>query len=121
MTIKMKKVYIAAPLGGDVPGNIDRAKEYARYALECGAAPVVPHFYALILDDSDPGQRALGLRAGQNLLWFCDEVWCFGDTCSPGMREELKLAKHLGITVRYFSRKQKIIGGLQFYETKNPF
>lgn len=29
----MKKVYICSPLGGDVAGNLQRAKQYAKYAL----------------------------------------------------------------------------------------
>lgn len=48
----MHRVYICSPLSGNVSENIENAKRYARYALECGMAPVVPHFYALILDDS---------------------------------------------------------------------
>lgn len=39
----MKKVYICAPLGGNVAENIERAKRYSEYALRCGAAPVEPH------------------------------------------------------------------------------
>jgi hypothetical protein len=115
---EMKKVFICSPLGGDVSGNLERAKEYATFALECGAAPVVPHFYALLLDDNDPEQRRLGMRAGQALLWFCDEVWVFGDAVSNGMTAEIALAKHLNIKIRRFSRKQKQTGGFQFYEKK---
>ena len=75
----MKKVYICAPLGGDVAGNLEKAKRYSEYALRCGAAPVTPHFYALCLDDSIPAEREMGVAAGLSLLWFCDEVWMFGD------------------------------------------
>ena len=114
----MKKVYICAPLGGDIPGNLERAKEYAKFALKCRAAPVVPHFYALLLDDSDPEQRTLGLKAGQALLWFCDEVWVFTETRSPGMKDELELARQLNIKIRVFRAKQKLFGGTEFYETK---
>ena len=117
----MKKVYLCAPLGGDVHGNIERTKEYAGYALRCGTAPVVPHFYALILDDSKPEERELGLRAGKTLLWFCDEVWVFGSVFSAGMKAEIKLAKQLNITIRYFDRKNKLFGGSQFYEKKKGF
>lgn len=117
----MRKVYICAPLGGDVTGNLDRAKEYAKYALKCGAAPVVPHFYALILNDAEPEQRTLGVKAGQALLWFCDEVWGFTETRSPGMEDELALARQLNIPVRFFRAKQKLLGGLAFYETKKGY
>ena len=47
----MKKVYICAPLGGNVSENLELVKTYTEYALKCGTAPVVPHFYALCLDD----------------------------------------------------------------------
>ena len=49
----MKKVYICSPLGGDIEKNLALVKKYTRYALMCGTAPVVPHFYALCLDDTD--------------------------------------------------------------------
>ena len=114
----MKKVYIAAPLAGDVPGNIERVKQYAAYALrECGVTPVVPHFFALILNDSVPAERELGLKAGQSLLWFCDEVWCMGDEITTGMKEEIRLAHSLGLKIRYFTTKINQ-GGLTVYEKK---
>lgn len=72
----MKKVYICSPLGGDITANFEKAKRYAEYALKvCGTAPVVPHFYTLLLDDANPKERELGLKAGKDLLWFCDELW----------------------------------------------
>ena len=55
----MKKVYICSPLGGDIKGNLEKVKRYTRYALMCGTAPVVPHFYALCLDDNIEKERAL--------------------------------------------------------------
>lgn len=70
----MKKVYICSPLGGDVTANLERARQYARYVFSCGAAPVVPHFYALVLDDGNPEERQLGMQAGKSLLWLCDEL-----------------------------------------------
>lgn len=53
----MHRVYICSPLDGNVSVNIENAKRYARYALECGMAPFIPHFYALILDDSNKEER----------------------------------------------------------------
>ncbi len=98
----MKIVYICAPLGGDVQNNIYNAMLYARYTLcECGATPVVPHIYAKLLDDSIPEQRELGMRAGRSLIWFCDELWVFGDRRTKGMREEIAWCKLINIPVRY--------------------
>ena len=93
----MKKVYICAPLGEDVYENIKKAILYTEYALKCGTAPVVPHFYALALDDEDEEEREMGMKAGISLLWFCDEMWIFGDEISKGMEKEIEFCKHLNI------------------------
>ena len=109
----MRKVYVCAPLGGNVESNLKKVRAYTEYALRCGTAPVVPHFYALCLDDNDPKDREIGLAAGLSLLWFCDELWLFGDTVTEGMRAELKFCKNLNIRVRKITEKeiQKVIGG----------
>lgn len=109
----MKKVYICAPLGGDVEGNLKRAREYTKYALICGTAPVVPHFYALCLDDKIPKEREIGMAAGLSLLWFCDEMWIFGDEETEGMAAEIQFCKNLNIRTRKIrnSEIRKAIGG----------
>ena len=94
-----KKVYICAPLGGDVRSNIENVKRYTRYALLCGTAPVVPHFYALCLDDSTPQERETGVSAGMSLLWFCDELWICGDRITPGMEREIEFCRIMHIPV----------------------
>ena len=111
----MKKVYICAPLGGDVEGNLERVKRYTRYALMCGTAPVVPHFYALCLNDDNQKEREIGLAAGLGMLWFCDELWVFGQDITEGMKQELQFCKHLNIKTRYVSEKEirKKIGGIK--------
>lgn len=96
----MKRVYICAPLGGDVDNNLRKAQLYAKYALMCGMAPVVPHFYALVLNDDKPEERELGRRAGMSLLWLCDEMWVFGNTISTGMEAEIRFCKNLNISIR---------------------
>lgn len=109
----MKRVYVCAPLGGNIEENLKKVKKYTAYALRCGTAPVVPHFYAECLDDNDPKNRELGLAAGMSLLWLCDEVWVFGDTVADGMIAELKFCKNLNIRIRYITEKeiQNVIGG----------
>lgn len=102
----MKKVYICSPLGGNVKENIEQAKQYAKYALMCGMAPVVPHFYALCLDDNKPDERAIGMAAGMALLWFCDELWVFGDVMTEGMQHEVNFCMNLNIKIRYIKEVQ---------------
>lgn len=109
----MKKVYVCAPLGGNVESNLKKVRAYTEYALRCGTAPVVPHFYALCLDDNNPKDREIGFAAGLSLLWFCDELWLFGDTVTDGMRAELKFCKNLNIRTRHITEKeiQNVLGG----------
>ncbi|MCQ4770287.1 hypothetical protein NE579_07400 [Intestinimonas massiliensis] len=109
----MKRVYICAPLGGNVPENLRRARRYTEYALRCGVAPVTPHFYALCLDDDKPEERELGLAAGRSLLWMCDELWVFGSHVSAGMQVEINFCKSLNLPVRTVKDNeiQRKIGG----------
>lgn len=110
----MKKVYICAPLGGNIKGNLEKAKRYTEYALRCGAAPVTPHFYALCLDDHDPKEREIGRKAGMSLLWFCDEVWIFGDEVTEGMKTEIDFCRSLNLKTRKVrdSEIYKVLGGI---------
>ena len=68
-----------------------------------GMAPFVPHFYALILDDSNKEERNLGMNAGLSMLWVCDAVWAFGDEITESMKTEICFAEELNIKVRYIS------------------
>ena len=109
----MKRVYICAPLGGNTEENLKRVRMYTEYALRCGVSPVVPHFYAECLDDANPAEREMGMSAGLALLWFCDEMWIFGDTVTSGMRNEIQFCKNLNIRIRKITENeiQKVIGG----------
>ena len=109
----MKKVYLCAPLGGDVTANLEKIRQYCRYALLCGTAPVVPHFYAICLNDDTPSEREIGLSAGMSLLWFCDELWIFGDEITAGMQREIDFCKNLNIKTRTVkdSEIKKVLGG----------
>lgn len=62
----MKKVYVCAPLGGNIEQNLKKVKTYTEYALRCGTAPVVPHFYAECLDDNNPKDREVRLSPCNN-------------------------------------------------------
>ena len=110
--IMKKKVYICAPLGVDIEGNVQKAVRYARFALKIGVAPVVPHFYALCLNDDIPKERELGRQAGMSLLWFCDEMWVFGDRITEGMQAEILFCKNMKIKTRKIKENEikKLIG-----------
>lgn len=102
----MKKVYICSPLGGNIKENLLRVIKYTRYALECGTAPVVPHFYALCVDDNNKKERELGMKAGLSTLWFCDEMWIFGEKITEGMKKEIIFCKNLNIRMKYIKGKE---------------
>lgn len=108
-----RKVYICAPLGGNIKDNLKKAKQYARYALLCGTASVVPHFYAECLDDSIPKEREIGMAAGLSLLWFCDEMWIFENEETEGMKAEIQFCKNFKIPVHRIKNSEikKKIGG----------
>ena len=100
----MKLVYIASPLSGDMEGNMEKARAYCRFAVEQGVNPYCPHvFLTQFMNDADPAERKLAMRMGKQVLQKCDELWCFGDPPSAGMRGEMECAKTLGIPTRQFS------------------
>lgn len=99
----MKRVYIAHALSGDWAGGIAAAKLYAYAAARAGFMPIVP--YALmdgILDDDDPGERALGMELDIDQLRACDEIWLCGERVSAGMHAEIDVAIDLGLVCRRF-------------------
>ena len=109
----MKLVYIASPYAGDIPNNVERAKEYCKQALEQGVVPVAPHLlYPQFLEDSDPAERNLGLRAGLELLARCEELWVCGPEISPGMSREIQFARGLGIPIRQMEPAAALQRGL---------
>ena len=59
----MKRVYICAPLSDNPNQDVINAVRFGEYAMkECGAAPVVPHFYILMTNpqsDKETEQRKL--------------------------------------------------------------
>jgi len=97
-------VYVAHPVGGDVEGNIRALRSVLRELrlTRKDIIPVAPYLACLqYLHDNNPAERSLGME--ENRLYFerglIDEVLLAGETISPGMREEIALALHLGIPV----------------------
>ena len=62
--------------------------------------------------------RKTGLAAGMSLLWFCDEIWVFGDVITEGMRKEIDFCRNLNITIRYPKEREiiKVLGGTNTVE-----
>ena len=96
-------VYICSPLSGDVDGNMEKARQYCRFALEQGQIPLAPHLmFPQFMDDDDAEERELAIFMGIVLMGKCSEVWVFGESLSEGMRKEILIAKRRSQPVRYF-------------------
>jgi hypothetical protein len=55
------------------------------------------------LDDTTASERKDGMTMAQEWMWAFQEMWVFGNVITPGMREEIKLARLLDIKIRYFN------------------
>lgn len=101
----MKKVYICSPYRARNKKELNRNIEYAKYltnkAIKAGLAPITPHLYLpLCLNDDNPKEREMGLRAGIELLITCNYVIAgirYG--ISEGMSREIVAADAAGIEV----------------------
>lgn len=99
-------VYIASPFAGDTEYNISRAKDYCRFVISRGCIPLAPHLhFPQFMDDSDRGERELGLFFATVLLGKCDALWVFGGRVSNGMAREIAKVQKRGIPIRYFNHK----------------
>lgn len=100
------KVYIVSRYAGDVENNVASAIRYCRFTINKKKMPIATHLlYPQIVDDNNPDEREIGTMYGLALLALCDEVWCFGETLSPGMEQEIKEAKRLGKPIKYFTEE----------------
>ena len=86
---------------------------------ERGARFFAPHLlYPQLLNDANPHERQTGLDMGIAMLSRCDELWCYGDRISPGMRLEIEEAARLGIPVyRVMEQKNGFAVGKVKYST----
>lgn len=95
-----KKIYVCSPCKGDIKNNVEKARLYSKYVARKGFIPFTPHLYFTdFLDDSKPEERKIGLRLALEWLFQCDELWYFGEIISDGMKNEIEIAKKLGIKI----------------------
>lgn len=67
--IRHPLVVIESPYSGDVEGNIAYLQRCIGDSMERGEAPFASHqMYTTVLDDEEPGQRALGMECG--FVWL---------------------------------------------------
>lgn len=88
----MKRVFLCADGEKDV-------RTLFRHLLSSGAAPAAPQIYALMLEPGNEEAYAQMTRAGESLLWLCDEVWVVGEP-TPDMARQIRTAKLLNLPVK---------------------
>ena len=107
----MKRVIIISPYSGKTKEKI---KENIAYAERCmldslnrGEAPFLSHLlYPRVLNDKNPDERKLGIKAGHE--WFKTVNYCivYNDLgISEGMEEDIKKADKNDIIIFYRSLK----------------
>lgn len=98
-------VIVESPFAGNVPRNIAYAKRAVHDCLQRGEAPIASHLLFTqpgVLDDTVPGERALGIEAG--LAWYrvadlCVVYQDFG--FSEGMGLGIRRAEQFGVPVEF--------------------
>lgn len=99
----MKIVYIAHPISGSVEFNLMSIRNIVRTIniMEPDIIPFVPYYADVVsMDDSDPVQRARGIKNDHAILTsgIVDELW-FYRRISEGVKAEIEIAKQMGIPV----------------------
>jgi hypothetical protein len=98
----MKTVYICHPIGGDVKNNVQKVTEICSKIHNEDIIPVVPYLVSLqYLDDEVKEDRELGIDANLECFHrkYIDEVWLYGNRISPGMKQEILIARKYGVPV----------------------
>lgn len=99
---KIKTVFVAHPIKGDIKGNLKKVLEICEGIHSKKIVPVAPYLVSLqYLNDNVVEDRELGIIANKECFYrrYVDELWLFGERISSGMEEEVRLAFMIGIKV----------------------
>lgn len=99
---KVPVVYVAHPLGGDVPNNHANALIWMRFLLRKWpwVAFVAPWLVdSMVLDDANPAEREAAMARCREAVTRCDAIILVGGRVSSGMTDELEVANHDGLWV----------------------
>ena len=107
-----KKIYVCAPFGEDVETEFENSVRYYDFTLKSDCVPVGPHALAKMIGDRNTVDIKQMRQAGMSLLWFCDEMWVFGDRITEGMQAEILFCKNMKIKTRKIKENEikKVIG-----------
>ncbi len=101
----MRLVIIESPFAGDVERNIKYARECMKDCFNRGEYPFASHLLYTqdgILDDNDPKQRKLGIKAGLKWGEYAEATVVYTDFgISNGMQEGINSALIEGREIEY--------------------
>lgn len=101
-------VYICSPYSGDTEKNIENARKYSRFAVDCHYLPITPHIYfTQFMNDNIPEERETAIIMNLVLMSKCEQLWVFGDNLSTGMKAEIDRAKRKHMKIRYFTEEME--------------
>lgn len=97
----MKRVIIESPYGGteeEVEKNVEYARRCLLDSLKRGEAPIASHLlHTQVLDDNNPEERELGIKAGLAWVDIADASVFYIDLgMSKGMRKAYDFAEENG-------------------------
>jgi|SRR3989344_1034166 len=106
----MKTVFIAHPISMDIKGNTEKILAICRELHSHDIIPVAPYLVSLqYLNDEMVEDRQLGVSANMECFHrrYIDELWLYGNCISSGMKEEVELARSLGIPIIPMTKETK--------------
>lgn len=101
--IAMRLVILETPYAGDIAENIAFARACLRDCLKRGEAPIASHLlHTQVLDDMQPDERQLGIKAGHAWIPRADAVIVYVDKgTSQGMQAGIAAATKACVPVEY--------------------
>lgn len=98
---RLKTVFIAHPISGDIEGNIKKVLEICKGLNSAKVLPIFPSFlWRQYLPSDGITKHIAGLVNNEYFeRGMVDEVWLFGETISEGMKKEIYLAQSYGIPI----------------------
>ncbi len=102
----MKIVCICAPFDESTEQNMLMAKHYLRYALNLNVVPLIPYWYEDALKAVTQKEIQKRENIPTNLLYFCNELWVFGNRLTSAMKNMIQSCETSGKTVVWISDKR---------------
>ena len=94
----MKRVFLCAE-------ELSQSQKIMKYLLHDGTAPILPQIYELLFPTNSETEHSQMTRAGESLLWLCDEVWVVGEP-TPDMARQIRTARLLNLPVRQLKQSE---------------